>query len=336
MKRPNLALLALCALLLWGAFGLYRWAVVDAVFAPDAAACAALEQRGACWGVVTHSYQAILFGSTPPEQRWRAALATVLMLALLVVSSRTSWWRRWLAPAWGGGLAAIAALATAGQVDVQSWGGLPLTLLLTIIGCGAGLALGVLLALGRHGSNAPLRLACTAYIEALRGVPMITVLFMASFLVPLLLPAAGVPPLVRVLIAIVLFEAAYFAEVVRGGLQAIPAGQYEAAAVLGLGYWQTCGRIVLPQVMRTMLPALVNNIIGALKSTSLVVVVGLQDLTGALQFALADPAWRSFSLEGYLFIGAIYFALCFPLSQYSRFLESRFRTTSTSGRSPHV
>lgn len=335
MRSMRLSLVVLCALLLWGASGVYRWAVVDAVFVPDAAACAALEQRGACWGVVAHGYRTILFGSTPPDQRWRAALAAGLLLALLVLSSQASCWRRWLAVAWAAGLVAIMALATAGQTDLQSWGGLPLTLLLTLVGCAGGLVLGNLLALGRSGSNAVLRQACTIYIETMRGVPMITVLFMASYLVPLLMPAAGLPPLARVLIAIVLFEAAYFAEVVRGGLQAIPAGQYEAATVLGLGYWQTCGRIVLPQVMRTMLPAFVNNTIGALKGTSLVVVVGLQDLTGALQFALADPAWRQFSLEGYLFVGAIYFALCFPLSYYSRFLESRFRSSS-SGRSSHV
>ncbi|WP_395401005.1 amino acid ABC transporter permease [Pseudoduganella sp. UC29_106] len=335
MSPMRLFTVALCALLAWCAFGLFHWAVGDAVFAPDAAACAALDHRAACWGVVAHGYRAILFGGTPPEQRWHAALAAGLLLTLLTLSSLPSCWRRWLGAVWSIGLAAIAALTTAGQTDVQSWGGLPLTLFLTVIGCAGGLLLGTLLALGRTGRSPALRRACTLYIECLRGVPMITVLFMASYLVPLLLPGAGLSPLARVLAALALFEAAYFAEVLRGGLQAIPAGQYEAAAVLGFGYWQTCGRIVLPQVMRTMLPAIVNNLIGALKSTSLVVAVGLQDLTGALQFALADPAWRPFALEAYLFVGAVYFALCFPLSRYSRFLESRFRPSS-SGRSFNV
>jgi general L-amino acid transport system permease protein len=171
------------------------------------------------------------------------------------------------------------------------------------------------------------RTLCRTYIELVRGVPLISVLFMASFLLPLLLPGWGGDVLVRVLAGLALFAAAYLAEVVRGGLQSVPAGQADSARALGMSPWQVHAFVVLPQALRAVVPALMNSVIGTLKDSSLVTVVGLYDLTGALSLALGgDPTWRPFYLEGYLFVAALYWTLCFSLSRYSRWIEGRLRT----------
>jgi len=213
-------------------------------------------------------------------------------------------------------------------VPTSLWGGLPLTLLLSIVGIVVAFPVAILLALGRR-SNMPLiRTVCIAYIELIRGVPLISLLFVASFLLPLFLPrGVEINDLARAQVAIILFSAAYLAEVIRGGLQAIPRGQFEAADALGLGYWQKMGKIVLPQAITIVIPPIVNTFIGLFKDTSLVSIVSLTDLLLATKdIAIADVNWRSFYAEGYIFVALIYFVFCFFMSKYSQYLETQFET----------
>ena len=191
-------------------------------------------------------------------------------------------------------------------VPQDNWGGLPLTLILSTFGLALGFPLAIFVALGRRSTNMPaVRMLCVVYVELIRGVPLITVLFMASVMFPLFMPEGFNPDkLLRAQIAFILFAAAYLAEVVRGGLQALPKGQYEAADAMGLSYWKKTGLIVLPQALRLVIPPLVNTFIGFFKDTSLVIIIGLFDLLGAGKNAVNDPIWQAYSTEMYLFLGA--------------------------------
>jgi general L-amino acid transport system permease protein len=196
--------------------------------------------------------------------------------------------------------------------------------LLTLVGMSASIPLGIVLALGRRSSLPLARSISSVYVELVRGVPLITVLFVASFVFPLILPqGVRLSVLGRVCIAITLFQAAYLAEVVRGGLQALPRGQHEAAASLGLDFWQTQAKVILPQALVLVIPSFVNSLLSTFMDTSLVTVVSMYDLTGSLRLALGDPQWRNFFLEGYLFVAAVYFACCLAMSRYSSWLERR-------------
>ncbi len=317
------------AALVWLVPRLVRWAVTGAVFGADYPACRALDHRAACWGFVAEKHRLVLFGRYPYAEQWRPLAATVLVVAMLVVTALPRSWRRWLGPAWALVLAVFLLLMGGGalglpRVDPAEWGGLPLTVLLTVVGMSASIPLGVLLALGRR-SNLPLaRSLSSLYVELVRGVPLITVLFVASFVFPLILPEGlHMSVLWRVCIAITLFQAAYLAEVVRGGLQALPRGQHEAAASLGLGFWQTQAKVILPQALVLVIPSFVNSLLSTFMDTSLVTVVSMYDLTGSLRVALGDPQWRNFFLEGYLFVAAVYFACCLAMSRYSHWLERR-------------
>ena len=316
----------LTALALWQ---LIAWGIVDAVWRPDLAACRALEHGGACWGVIAEKFRVIFFGRYPFDEQWRPLIATVLMLALIGASCYRGFWNKKLFVAWVMGLTIFVVLMRGGfaglaSVETARWGGLPLTLLLSTLGIAAAFPLAVLVALGRRSQLPVIRTICIVYIELVRGVPLISVLFMASFLFPLFMPpGVTIDVMIRVLLGIVLFAAAYLAEVVRGGLQAVPRGQVDAAESLGLSYWQTQRMVVLPQALRAVVPAIVNTFIGLFKDTSLVVIVSLYELTGALQLALADADWRRFYLEGYLFIALIYFCCCYTMSRYSQWLEIR-------------
>jgi len=306
-----------------------RWLVLDAVWRADYQACRALEHRAACWGMIAEKHRLILFGRYPHESQWRPALATALVVAALLVTAHPRAWRRWLLPLWCGVLAAFLLLMRGGllglaPVEPGSWGGLPLTVLLTLVGMTASIPLGVALALGRRSSLPTVRVVATSYIELTRGVPLITVLFVASFVFPLVLPSwMALDALGRTALAITLFQAAYLAEVVRGGLQALPRGQAEAAASLGLSWWSAQRRVVLPQALVLVIPAFVNSLLSTFMDTSLVTVVSMYDLTGALRLALGDPQWRAFFVEAYLFVGAIYLVSCLALSRYSHWLEGR-------------
>jgi len=319
-------LLCLVGWVLWHAID---WALVHAVFRADAQACRA-NAYGACWGVIAEKWRPILFGRYPFEEQWRPALAVTVLSALTLLSGWPRSWRPWLPVAWVLGLAAFLVLMRGGvlglaPVPSNRWGGLPLTISLAVVSLALAFPLSILLALGRRSPWPAVRTLCSTYIELVRGVPLISVLFMASFLLPLLWPAGWHPDvLLRVLMGLVVFVAAYLAEIVRGGLQSVPRGQVDAAVALGMRRWQVQRSVVLPQALRHVVPALMNIVIGTLKDTSLVTIVGLFELTGALGLALGgDPVWRPFYLEGYLFLALVYWVLCFGLSRYSAWLERR-------------
>lgn len=328
-RGTALTSLLIGAALLYWLPQLLDWAVLRASWRPNADACLA-DRAGACWGVVAEKYRIILMGRYPFDEQWRPLLATWLMMALLVISCIRQFWRRWLVLLWLGVLAVFFLLMHGralglSPVDTDQWGGLPLTILLSSLSIALAFPLALLVALGRRSELPAIRAVCTVYVELVRGVPLISVLFMASFLFPLFMPQGlSINVLLRVLVGITLFAAAYMAEVIRGGLQAVPRGQLEAAAALGLSWWQTQRRVVLPQALAAVLPGLMNNFIAIFKDTSLVTIVSLYELTGALSLALnSDADWRPFKLEGYLFVALIYFVFCLTMSRYSLWVEQQ-------------
>ena len=325
----TLATLILGGLLLWVLPPFFHWAVGTAVWTPDLKACDA-EGAGACWGVISEKYKVIFLGRYPVEEAWRPIVATLLMIGLLIISCIRTFWNRSLVVYWVVVLGLFFALMHGGVagmtvITTDRWGGLPLTILLSTLSILASFPLGLLVALGRRSNMPAIRTLCVMFVELIRGVPLISVLFMASFMFPLFMPAGTtIDVLVRVLVGITLFMSAYTAETIRGGLQAIPKGQVEAAATLGLSYWQTQRKIVLPQALAMVVPGLMNNFISNFKDTSLVTIVSMYELLGALRLALAgDPEWHPFILEGYLFVSLVYFAFCFSMSRYSRWVEKQ-------------
>ena len=309
---------------------LLSWGVLHAQWRGDGNACR--EAGGACWALVGQRHRLMLFGLYPYDQHWRPLLVTAIVIVLLVTSAVRACWRPALLWAWAGGLAASAALMWGGvpglpYVETDRWGGLPLTLVLAVLGIALAFPLSILLALGRRSDLPAIRALCVGYIELVRGVPLVSVLFMASVMFPLFLPeGVTVDKLLRALVGIVLFTAAYLAEAVRGGLQAIPRGQEEAADALGLSYWRKMRLIVLPQALRLVIPPIVNQFISCFKDTSLVTIVGLYDLLAATKAALADPEWRPFFVEGYVAAAMVYWAFCFFMSRYSQWLERQLAT----------
>ena len=338
--RPNaIATAILGAAIAYAAFRFVEWGLVNASWSlpqdGSSEACRVARGDGACWAVITERFRFILFGAYPFDQQWRPAVACLLFVGLYAASAvRTLWdWRLlllWiLLPT-----AAVTVLRgnEFGLSDVppEIWGGLPLTFLLSTIGFAAACPFAIGLALGRRSELPAVRALCITYIELVRGVPLVTFLFMAAMMFPLFVPQGlTVDKLLRAQVAIVMFVAAYVAEVLRGGLQAIPTGQYEAAASLGLPYWPSTILIVLPQVLRVSIPSLVNTFVSFFKDTSLVIVIGLFDLLGAGKAVLVDAKWVGFGAEVYLFVAFIYFAFCWGVSQYSQHLE---RLVSTDGR----
>ena len=328
----SLVTIAAAALLGWAGWHVFDWAVLRAVAQPDYAACK-LPDRGACWGFVAEKWRLIVFGRYPYEEQWRPALATAAVVAMLALSAWPAAWTRhgvrWLAAGWVTALAVFFVVMYGGALGLgivgsERWGGLPLTVILTLFAIGASAPIGVLLALGRRSQMPLLRSLATAYIELVRGVPLFTVLFVATFVFPLLLPPGWrIDPFWRVAIGLVLFQAAYMAETVRGGLQTLPRGQVEAGRSLGLRYWQLQRTVVMPQALVAVIPAFVNNLLSTFMDTSLVTVVSMYDLTGSLRLALGDPRWRDFFIEGYLFIASIYFVASLAMSSYSQWLERR-------------
>ncbi len=324
------------AVLLKAVTSFVDWGVLHAVYRPDADACQAARGSGACWGVVVEKFRFIIFGRYPFDGQWRPLVATVALVGLLVASCIRRFWKPWLVPLWIAVVALFFLLMRGGILGLETvttdlWGGLPLTIMLATFSIVLAYPLAVVVALGRRSSLPAIRSICIVYVELIRGVPLISVLFMASFMFPLFMPAGKSPDvLVRVLVGITLFSAAYLAEVVRGGLQAIPTGQVEAAQTLGLTYWQTQRKIVLPQALAMVVPGIMNSFIAIFKDTSLVTIVSLYELTGALGLALnSDPNWRPFKIEGYLFIVAIYFVFCLSMSRYSLWIEHRLGRSKT-------
>ncbi len=328
----NAILTILAAWLLYSVVSRFiHWGLLTSVWSGPAAACQA-PGSGACWAVITEKHRFILFGRYPYEEQWRPLVMVLLFIALVGVSAFRQLWGRVLGIAWAVGLLAMGVLMFGGVLGLpyaatDTWGGLPLTLILSVATSVFSFPIGVMLALGRRSNLPAVRSVCVAYIELIRGVPLITVLFMASVMFPLLMPAGtNFDKLLRVQIAFIMFAAAYIAEVVRGGLQAVPKGQFEAADSLGLSYPQKTALIVLPQALRIVIPALVNTFIGTFKDTSLVIIIGLFDLLSAGKTALQDPPWRTSYWEVYAFIALIYFGFCFFMSRYSQNLERELQT----------
>jgi general L-amino acid transport system permease protein len=314
------------------------WAVFNAVWSVpgtgqqvNTTACREMKGIGACWALIGEKYRFILFGLYPFDEQWRPAICIAIFISLYVVSAMRRFWRRELLLVWIAALTVIGILMWGGVfglsfVEQERWGGLMITLILSTFGIALAFPLAVLVALGRRANNLPaVKALCVVYIELIRGVPLISLLFMASVMFPLFLPEGmNIDKLLRAQIAIILFAAAYLAEVVRGGLQALPRGQYEAADALGLSYWNKTGLIILPQALRMVIPPLVNTFIGMFKDTSLVLIIGIFDLLNAAKTAIIEPAWQGFGIEAYLAVAAIYFVFCFAMSKYSAGLENEF------------
>ncbi|WP_428483917.1 amino acid ABC transporter permease [Rhodopila sp.] len=317
-------------------FGFVEWAVINAIWSvpysnkgiPDTTICQNAKGIGACWAIIPDKYRLILFGRYPYDEQWRPAIVVLLFIGLYVVSGMRRFWRKELLLVWVATLALVGVLMWGGifgltPVPEDAWGGLPITLILATFGAAFSFPLAILVALGRRSTKLPaVKLLCVLYVELIRGVPLISVLFMASVMFPLFMPAGvNVDKLLRAQIAFILFAGAYLAEVIRGGLQALPKGQAEAADALGLSYWKKTSLIILPQALRLVIPPLVNTFIGFFKDTSLVLIIGIFDLLTMGKIALSDPPWQSFATEIYFALAVVYIAFCFAMSTYSRSLE---------------
>ena len=309
---------------------LISWAFIDSLWYSTGAECKQID--GACWSIIPANIRFIIFGFFPYDQQWRPLIAMVLLIGLLFFSRNRNHWKKYLIYTWLIGLFLMGLLMRGGlfglsPVESTKWGGLPLTLLLSVFGLTAAYPLGVILALGRRSKMPAIRMLSVIYIELIRGVPLISLLFMSSVVFPLFLPeGVNINNIIRAQVAIILFTAAYIAEVVRGGLQAIPRGQYEAAESLGLNYYLTMRLIVLPQALKIVIPPSVQQLISAFKDTSLVVIIALFDVLRTTQTVLSDPQWMGFSAEAYIFVALIYFLCCFFMSNYSRRLERELET----------
>ncbi len=306
-----------------------RWALTQATFAGTTrAACTG---DGACWTFIVQRLPLFFYGHYPAQLYWRVDLVVVLLGAFCVPVLRDATRHRWvwvlallvLFPAlaavllWGG----VPGLT---YVDTEQWGGLMLDVIIAFVTVAGSLPLGILLALGRRSQLRIVRTLSVCYIELWRGVPLLTVLFMSAVMVPLFLPeGATFDRLLRAMAALVLFNAAYMAEVVRGGLQGVDAGQEEAAYSLGLRWTSVQLLVVLPQALRIVVPGIINTVVDLFKDTSLVTIIGLFDLLGAVEQALKDPAWLGFAKEGYVFSAIVFFVCCYAMSAYGRSMERR-------------
>jgi general L-amino acid transport system permease protein len=307
-----------------------RWAFIDSVWNTTGAVCR--DADGACWSVITNNFRFIFFGFYPYDEQWRPLIAMLILFGLLFYSRDRNHWTKYLGYSWMAGLVVMGFLMKGGlfglpSVESTKWGGLPLTLLLSIFGLTAAYPLGVVLALGRQSRLPAIKVLCVVYIELIRGVPLISLLFMGSIIFPLFLPEGiTINKILRAQVAIILFTAAYIAEVVRGGLQGMSRGQYEAAESIGLNYYLTMRLVILPQALKIVIPPTVSILISAFKDTSLVVIIALFDLLKTSQTVLSNPEWLGFSREAYIFVAILYFLGCFSMANYSRKLEKELST----------
>jgi general L-amino acid transport system permease protein len=308
------------------------WMIFSSVISADSrVGCRAIDS-GACWAVVTTRLDQFSYGFYPPEARWRPNLAFVLLFAALapILFNRLPLRRPMLY--FAAAYPFVAGWLIHGGfglpvIETSLYGGFMLTLIIGVTGISASLPLGILLALGRQSRLLALRVICTVFIEFSRGVPLITLLFVASTMLNYFLPpGTSFDLLVRVLIMVTLFAAAYIAEAVRGGLQAIPRGQYEAAEALGMSWWATTRKITLPQALKISIPGIVNVFVGLYKDSTLVVIIGLLDPLGIARAVLADAKWNGLATETYLFVALFFFVSCFAMSRYSLWLERRLAT----------
>ncbi|ROU01360.1 amino acid ABC transporter permease [Marinobacter sp. R17] len=311
---------------------LLNWLFLDATFTgADPKDCVG---DGACWLFINQRLNFFMYGFYPDAQQWRVDI----MFFLLAVAFVPQFIERFPARRWLGifgmtGLPIIGYILIPGgwfgleEVQSNKWGGLMLTLILAYVGIIGSLPLGIILALGRRSEMPVIRGFCVIFIEVWRAVPLITVLFMASVMLPLFLPEGmNFEKLLRALIGITLWQSAYMAEVIRGGLQAIPRGQYEAGSALGLGYWRKMRLIILPQALTLVIPGIVNTFIGLFMDTTLVLIIGLFDILGTVQSTITDPAWQNVAIEGYVFVAFCFWVFCFGMSRYSQNLERKLDT----------
>jgi general L-amino acid transport system permease protein len=326
----GLVTVMLALLIAWVAVPLIRWALIDATWVGSTRADCTGE--GACWVFVRARFGQFMYGLYPLDQRWRVDIAGILtVIGVLAVVFAPQRLRLKLALAMLVILPPLGVWLLSGgfglsYVETRDWGGLMLTLFISIYAALIAIPLGILLALGRQSQLRVIRLISVIFIEFWRGVPIIAVIFLASLLLPLIMPGGiGIDRLARAVIGLGFVIAAYMAEAVRGGLQALPSGQREAATALGLNYWKATGLIILPQALRISLPAMTNEFIALIKNTTLVLVVSILDLLGIAQASLADPNWVGMTMEAYAFSGAIYWLICFALSRWSRSLERKRR-----------
>ncbi|HJV61894.1 MAG TPA: amino acid ABC transporter permease [Albitalea sp.] len=314
--------------LAWAAWQAIRWGALDAVVQPDPAACRAA--GGACWGVIVEKHRLVLLGRFPADERWRPVVASIGLLGAVGAAAHPRCFGRIGLLLLLAGSALFFVLMSGGVLGLSAvssdlWGGLPLTLFLALVACLLGVPLGIALALARRSGLPALRWLAGGYIEGVRGVPLITLLFFGAFVVPLVLPPQWrLDPMLRIGVCLTMFCSAYLAEVFRGGLQAVPRGQLEAAHALGLNRWQTLTRVVLPQALRITIAPTTNNFIGAVKDTSLVAIVNIYDMTGTLRLAMSDPQWQPFFVEMYLVVSAVYLAIGMSIAQYGRYLTRRY------------
>jgi general L-amino acid transport system permease protein len=289
---------------------------------------------GACWVFIRAWFKFLMYGRYPETELWRINLAYIIggipLLGLILPGTP---FKKWISIYLLVIYPIICFFLFVGDsfglmlVETPLWGGLFLTLVIGIVGIIASLPIGIVLALGRRSHMPAVRAVCVAFIELWRGVPLITVLFMSSVMFPLFMPeGVHIDKLLRALVGVALFSSAYMAEVVRGGLQAIPKGQYEAASALGLSYWKTMGFIIMPQALKLVIPAIVSTFIGLFKDTTLVLIIGLFDLLGAAQAANTNPNWAGYSEESYVFAAFVFWCFCFSMSRYSVHLERKLHT----------
>ncbi|MCQ8870905.1 MULTISPECIES: amino acid ABC transporter permease [unclassified Mesorhizobium] len=322
-----------------------NWAFINAVWTgPDRTVCATVAQggiqpdgwTGACWAFVNAKFGQFMLGRYPIEERWRPILVAILFVALLVPMLIPKVPRKGLnAVLLFFVLPIVAFVLLVGgmfglpHVETSLWGGLLVTLSLSFVGIAVSLPLGIVLALGRRSKMPIIKTLCVVFIETVRGIPLITVLFFASVMLPLFLPeGVSFDKFLRALIGVSLFAAAYMAEVVRGGLQAIPKGQYEGADSLGLGYWQKMYFIVMPQALKLVIPGIVNTFIGMFKDTSLVIIISMFDLLGIVKQNFSDANWATAQTarSGLIFAAFVFWLFCFGMSRYSMYTERRLDT----------
>ncbi len=289
-------------------------------------------ERGACWAFISLRFELFIYGFYPEAERWRVNLAFIMMIAAFVPVlfdtvpyRKLGLWFSLITPVVIGWLL-IGGLGLE-PVSTDKFGGLMLTMVVGVTGIIGSLPIGIALALGRQSHMPALRIICVTFIEFIRGVPLITLLFVASTMLNYFLPpGVSFDLLLRVLIMVTLFASAYIAEVVRGGLQAIPKGQIEAADSMGLKYWQSMRLIILPQALKISIPGIVNTFIGLYKDSVLVIIIGLFDLLGIGRASLADVKWQGLSTEVYVFVALFFFVSCFSMARYSLFLEKKLHT----------
>jgi general L-amino acid transport system permease protein len=319
---------------------LVRFLIIDAVWSGtsrnDCLAETLGRPVGACWPFIAAKFRQFMYGFYPEAEQWRVNLTYGLGLVLLVplLIPRVPY-KAWNAIAFFGLFPLVAFVLLVGgvlglpHVETRLWGGMLVTLVITFTGIIGSLPLGVLLALGRASRLPVVRMLSVIFIEFWRGVPLVTVLFFATYMLPLFLPGNWrMDPMLRVLIGVVLFAGAYMAEVVRGGLQAVPRGQYEGATALGLGYWRMMGYVIMPQALKYVIPGIVNSFIALFKDTTLVLIVAIFDLLGQLRAAFADPNWATpvTLFTGFAFAGIIYLVISFAMSRYALYTERRLDT----------